>query len=207
MKKALLLVAMMAISIGASAQLSLKPMVGANISSFKGVKKDKGKFGFAAGGELEYRISQYCGVSLGAIYSQQGSRYPIYKNTTDNATVKLEYLNIPVLFNNHFYGGWNLQIGLQVGILTKAKLGEDYTINGGHHEYINGGKELIAGDLNIKNLCNSTDWAIPVNISYEFNNGFLVTLRTCTSLNAVFKGNAPGRNKYVMLGVGYKFDL
>jgi len=203
MKKLILLTVLFAFTTVAKAQLSLQPMVGVNFSSFKGVKDDKLKVGLAAGGELEYKFSANYGLSVGAIYTQEGSKYPLLVNTSKDANVKLEYLNVPILFNDHFYRGWNAQIGLQVGFLTKATVDHEYN---DLTNYLNGGEELLK-NKDVKDKCNSIDWGIPINLSYQFNSGFVFMVRTYTSLAAVFKGSAPGRNKYVMLGLGYNFDL
>jgi hypothetical protein len=55
-------------------KLSIKPMVGVNLSNFGNATIDmyQMKVGLTGGAELEYGINPWLGLSLGLMYSQQG---------------------------------------------------------------------------------------------------------------------------------------
>ena len=82
MKKILIFLAVTVLSaMAATAQnkvgeFSLKPMVGINVSDISADDEAdyNVKVGFTGGVEAEYGVTPWLGVSLGAIYSQQGAK-------------------------------------------------------------------------------------------------------------------------------------
>lgn len=50
------------------------------------------RIGLAVGAEFEYQVTDIVSVSFGALYSMQGCK-------ADDATVKLDYINVPLLAN------------------------------------------------------------------------------------------------------------
>lgn len=177
---------MVAMSAAASAQLYLKPMVGATLANVTKLDKDY-KFGLAAGAELEYFVAPSFSLTGGAIYSMQGCKKADTKLNT-------EYINIPVLANYYIAPGLALKAGVQLGIKTKGK-----------YEY--DGKELEAFSDAVK----STVFDIPVGISYEFND-FVIDARYNIGITNTFEINElglkeEGKNSVFMLTVGYKFVL
>ena len=60
----------------AKGKFSIKPMMGINVTDFSGSLVGDiyhPKVRFAAGAEMEYGITDWLGLTLGAVYSQQGA--------------------------------------------------------------------------------------------------------------------------------------
>ena len=117
------------------------------------------------------------GLTAGLLYTQQGAKADGTKNN-------LEYINVPVLANVYVAPGLALKAGVQVGFLTKAK----------------------AEGLDFKELCNKTDFSIPVGLSYEFSD-FVIDARYNLGLTNVGKNVGKNKNSVIMLTLGYKIPF
>lgn len=203
MKKLFLIAVAMLATLSVSAQsapgtFSLKPMVGATLSSVRGSDVDgvKMKFGLVAGAEGIYQVSDMFALSGGLLYSMQGFK------TDTNLDLKMntEYLNIPILANIYVAQGLALKAGVQFGLLTKAKAKGKYG--------------NIEEDIDIKDQMKSLDLSIPVGVSYEINNSFTIDARYNFGLSKIAKDDdhhydytAKAYNSVFMLTLGYKFDM
>ena len=143
----IIILAVMACSAGsmsaqnAKGQFSVKPMAGINISTINGGETDdpyKAKTGFTGGAELEYGVNDWLGLSLGAMYSQQGAKVETSSTTkqaaelggdytiqtTKKGKLKTDYLNLPLMANFYIPAvkGLSVKTGIQLGILTSGKL-------------------------------------------------------------------------------------
>ena len=96
--------------------------------------------------------------------------------------------------------GLSLNAGLQLGFMTTAKA------------------KSPAGDADCKDLCNKTDFSIPLSIGYEFTNGIALEARYNIGLTNVFKDDVinnlvgtvrteDNKNSILSITVGYKFAL
>lgn len=208
MKKLFLFTAVILASCSAFAQhavgsFSIKPEVGMTITNFTGddVKGANYKVGLVAGAELEYQANQWLGISGGLLYSMQGSKFDDGNTSVGtigliNHKINLEYINVPVLMNLYVAKGLAFKTGIQVGFLTSAKeKGE-----------LNAGVAKTNYDESIKDNCNTTDFAIPVGLSYEYSN-FVFDARYNFGLTKVYDGDAKVNNGGFQLTVGYRFDL
>ena len=137
--------------------------------------------GFIAGVEGEYYANDWFGIALGLNYAQQGWK-------VDGNTLKLDYLNVPLVADFYVARGLALKTGVQFGFLMNAKADE--------------------GD--IKNSCEKFNFSIPVGISYEISN-FVLDIRYNIALTKVNKNdgghNEKNRSDLVQFTVGYKFEL
>lgn len=184
-------------------QFSIKPMAGINLTGVNGgVIKDlyHNRIRFTAGLEAEYGINPWLGVSLGAIYSQQGAKIDgrvesfyedeegFYHLLIVKTVGKLhsEYINLPLMAN--FYipqvKGLAIKTGLQVGLLTGSKI--EATVASLELKEKNPFKdnypiaEITPYDPNNRkyaetyfiqsDICKSIDFGIPVGLSYEYKN-------------------------------------
>ena len=177
---------------------SLKPMVGATLSSVRGSDADgvKMKFGLVAGAEGIYQVSDMFALSGGLLYSMQGFK----TDTSLDLKMNTEYLNIPILANIYVAQGLALKAGVQFGLLTKAKAKGKYG--------------NIEEDIDIKDQMKSLDLSIPVGVSYEINNSFTIDARYNFGLSKIAKDDDPhydytakAYNSVFMLTLGYKFDM
>ena len=208
MKKILMIAALMVATVSAKAQFepgtfSLQPKVGFELTSISG---DGSKFkpGFTAGLEGQYQINNWFGLSAGVHYAMGGC-----KIKDVDSKFNMNYVNIPVMAKFYVTKGLSLNAGLQLGFMTSAKLTDVQLL---------GGKS----DVDIKDLCNKTDFSIPLSIAYEFTNGLSFEARYNAGVTNVFKDDVvnaaldvvggtkrwdDNKNEMFMITVGYKFAL
>jgi len=215
---------------------SVTPMAGINVTSFGGGTLDayKYKVRMTVGAEAEYAVNDWLGLSLGAFYSQQGANidWSTAMVIPDEQGVKYDtgivvggklhcdYLNFPLLANIYIpqVKGLAVKIGLQMGVLVNDKINlETHTvaipIGWGTPEYWrlmeNGHlpKEAFS-KAEMRDVCKSIDFGIPVGLSYEYKN---VTLnaRYYFGLRRVDKTEDPDKahNRYLSVTLGYRFHL
>ena len=196
MKKLFMIAAMMVAALSVSAQeagqMFIKPMAGGTFSTLGGDVDDvKGKIGLVGGAEFGYNINETFGITAGLLYTMQGC-----KDKDVDANFNLDYINVPVLANVYVAPGLALKAGPQIGFLTRAKL----------------------DDVDMKDVCNTIDFSIPVGVSYEISD-FVIDFRynigiTSVSKNKEIKADVieiesdrKTRNSVFMLTVGYKIPF
>lgn len=184
MKKLFMIAALMVVTLSANAQgMFIKPMVGATLSSFVGdfTEDEKYKVGLVAGAEFGYFFNENMGVTAGLLYTMQGSKD---KNAEYNEN--LDYLNIPILFNYYIFPGFAVKAGIQPGFLVRAKY----------------------DDESLKDFYKSTDFAIPMGVSYEFSD-FVIDARYNLGVANILEhsGDYKQRNSVFQLTLGYKIPF
>jgi hypothetical protein len=226
----MMIAAMMVAAISANAQnevgqLTLKPTVGLNIASMTKGEDTKVRPGFVAGVEAEYGVSENFGVQFGLLYSQQGVKGKnidfgeLDFDENDNvvggwafsgdATMKLDYINIPILAQYYPVKGLALKAGIQPGFCVSKK-------------YDGEGNMTIAGQTifsdqekgKIEDAVNAFQFAIPVGLSYEYKN-IVLDARYNIFLSKAFKDNdvnklvgvADSRHSVFSITLGYKIPL
>ena len=185
--------AMMLSTVGAFAQYSagditVQPKVGLNIADLTDIDDSKTRAGVVAGAELEYHVSPMFGISGGLLYSMQGCKG---KEEGVEATIKNDYLNIPILANVYVAQGLALKAGVQPGFKVNSKV--TAKANGAS----------VTADLD--DAFKSFDLSIPVGVSYEYMN-FCLDARYNIG---VTKGmdNTDCKNSVFQLTLGYKVKL
>lgn len=192
MKKILIVASLILAFATAKAQsevggFSVRPMVGMNIGMMTNADDSDPRIGFVVGTELEYQATDLLGLSAGLLYSQQGCK------VDDNGTLKLDYINIPLLANVYVAKGFAVKLGLQPGFLIndKAKVSDSGV-----------SVEAGLGDLS-KNFVLS----VPVGISYEFSNIQLDARYNWGVTHALSAEGESSNSSAFMITVGYKFNL
>ena len=168
-------------------QWSVRPTVGMNLGFMSNSEDCSSRVGLVAGTELEYQATDMVGLSAGLLYSQQGCK-------VDGAgTLKLDYINIPLLANVYVAKGFAVKLGLQPGFLIndKAKVSDSGV-----------SVEAGLGDLS-KNFALS----VPVGISYEFSNIQLDARYNWGVTHALSAEGESSNSSVFMITVGYKFNL
>lgn len=205
MKKFLIAALMVASYVTAQAQqpvgtISIQPKVGLNLASMTEAGDDsKIRVGFAAGAEGLYQVSDIFGISAGLLYSQQGVKGDV---GSAEGTIKMDYLNVPVLANVYVAKGLAVKIGFQPGFLINDKIKAE--VSGVSAEM--GIKEAFRYgniDVDVKSL----DFTIPVGLSYEISN-FVIDARYNWGLTKTIDGVGDGtKNSVFQFTLGYKFVL
>lgn len=191
MKKIMLVAALMLSSVATFAQhavgsFNLQPKVGvsiANVTEFKGTDP---RVGLVAGLEGEYQATDIFSVSAGVLYSMQGAKGD-WGNLID-ATNRLDYINVPIMANVYVVKGLAVKLGVQPGFNVSNK--------------------IAANNRNtVDNLvkAQSVDVAIPVGVSYEYNN-FQLDARYNWGVSKAYKFDK-AKNSVFQITLGYKFDL
>ena len=223
MKKIMMMaiVAMM-VATKASAQYepgtwSLQPKVGIGFSQMSnmddldlGTGKVDNQLTYAAssGVEFEYQVSNMLGVAAGLSYGVQGTAWKDFKKDDTklkNPRVELEYIQVPIVANVYVMKGLALKTGVQFNFLVDSEI-----------KMTSEGKMMdrdatIDTSVDMKNDFNKFDLSIPVGVSYEFNNHFVLDARYHIGLTKVNKNTLSNgkdsKNGMFLLSFGYKFDL
>ncbi len=119
-----LLVSMLALS--ASAQrVGFGPKAGINISMLTDKYIDYStRVSYHAGAFLEYDFSKCFSIELAALYSSQGGKVNKVATSlieSSDATLRLNYINIPLLAKFYMWRGLNIFAGPQFGFVVSAQ--------------------------------------------------------------------------------------
>lgn len=173
------------------------------------------RIGFSGGADVYYQLSDKLALSGGVAYTQAGCNFkdiPADLNAKHgtvfhNAYFNLGYVDVPLLAHIYISKDLALSIGCQPSFLTKATSHtemQDYETDGkGGIKYDK--TEVSEGDM--KTSFKKTAFAIPVGISYEYEN-VMLTARYNIGLSKVYNHDlADSKNKIITVSVGYKFNL
>ena len=214
MKKLLLLVALMAVTLSAQAQheqgdITIQPRVGITVSNI--TDGDKSKINLAYGVDFERFFTDQFSLSLGLMFTNQGCKYDIiyYEPTnlggsssigSSSNTMKLNiyYGSLPIMANFYLLPGLALKAGVQPAFRVKAKIERGDT----KLDFDNMIDMLFAGE---DNKLNTFDLSIPVGLSYEFI-GITADVRYNFGVTKMISNTDKGiYNKVFMVTLGYKF--
>ena len=192
MKKMMMIAVMAVMCLTANAQkmrhgagkITIQPMIGFSVGTFRGeytsgtITGNEARVGLAIGAEAEYyTTTDWLSLSAALKYEQLGWEW---KNAS---TVKLDYIDIPLMANFYVAKGFALKVGLQPGFMVSDNVNGEFK---------------------------SFNFSIPVGLSYEFKNGITLDLRGGYSLTRVDKFDGNDLKYYTdggSLTIGYKFEL
>lgn len=193
MKKLLILAIVALASLTASAQQevgtwSVTPKVGFNLATV--TDTDYGmRFGVVTGADLTYQLQEKFALTAGAFYSMQGAKE---KENGATLTMKLDYINVPILANFYVIPGLAIKAGLQPGFNVGHKMKGEY--------------DGSSGETDIPHF-KSFDLSIPIGASYEFND-FVIDARYNFGLTKlVDESGSSSKNSVIQVTVGYKIPL
>ena len=230
MKKIFFLAIMMIATISAKAQFpkgtfSIQPKIGATFSWLTHMQEfplddfgsDDGldqtvRIGGIIGVDCDYMVNDNFAIEAELNYSMQGCQWENYTLRTNYSDIhlndtrlELEYINMPVMAKVYVCKGLAFKAGMQLGLLTSAKMKADI------YNKTDGMKTHVEISENIKSECNKCDFSIPVGISYEFKVPIVIDARYNFGLTSVNKekdyGEKDSKNSVLLLTVGYKFKL
>jgi len=218
MKKILILIAALAITIGAKAQE--KPFTyglkaGMNLShTTSGTTKILGEtqsynasgtaIGFFASGHFNYSFGEFVGIQPELSFSMQGAKE---SEGNFSSSLTFNYINIPVLFEVKPMENLSIFVGPQVGFniyrsMTNKKGDESETLSGSDFD-----DRLKANDSKL----NSFDFAAAVGLQYAIVGKYLISARYNIGFNTVIGSNADelsvsgGATRVFQFGFGYQF--
>ena len=157
-----------------------------NVENDNNVKYDT-KTSFHLGMLLHIHVASHFALQPELLYSAQGAKY----NTgLGDFNLKLEYANVPVMFQYMFDNGFRLEAGPQIGFLTNAK------------------SEFNGSDSDVKNNMKKIDFGIGAGIGYiNPPTGFGVDARYNYGLSNINdSGTVNSYNRGFQLGLVYQFQ-
>lgn len=188
MKKLMLMAALMLSATMSYAQhavgtTTIQPKIGLNVATITQDDNADPRIGLVAGAEFEHQIAPRFSLSAGVLYSMQGAKY-------DDATLKMDYINVPILANYYITRGLAIKAGLQPGFNINHKLsGNGVSIDIDHTGFD----------------AKTVDLSIPVGLSYEIDN-FMIDARYNFGVTEIIE-DADSKNSVFQISVGYKFAL
>jgi len=166
---------------GTHVELGLKG--GVNLADYYDkVTTDGARTAFFIGGLAHIHLTPTIAIQPEVVYSAQGAKI---KSGTD----KIDYINIPVLFQYMFHGGFRLETGPQLGILTNAKF-----------ESSNG------TEVSLKSSVKSSDFGWAFGAGYLTSSGLGIDARYNMGISNIRKPNEVAeKNRVWQLGLFYQF--
>jgi len=180
---AILLLSLTILAKAQSADTHFGLKAGLNVSSLDvkdGVDFDS-KAGFHIGGLAHVHKSTHFGIQPEIVYSEQGGK-------DGNDKWKINYVNVPVLFQYMTGGGLRLQTGPQLGFAVSSK--------------------IKSGDIeqNISDDVNTVDVSWSLGASYLFPEAIGIDARYNIGLTNVNDAETPEvRNRVFQIGLFYQF--
>jgi hypothetical protein len=188
MKKWILICAVALIGRNAVAQTLYGPGIkaGANFSTITGDDADDVEtlIAFYAGFFYNVMISEMFSIQPELVYSGQGAKF----KDSDNARLKLNYLNLSGILRYNTKSGFFVGTGPQFGILLSAKIKDDNTT------------------VDFKEFVKSTDFAWAFLLGYEFASGFGLYGRYNLGL-ANISEDSDGDVKNSVIQVGFRYVM
>jgi hypothetical protein len=134
-----------------------------------------------AGLLAHFHLNKNWAIQPELMFSGQGAKYD------GDRTLKLDYLNIPVLAQYMFDNGLRLQTGPQLGFLLNAK------------------SEVGDLEADVKDELNTTDFSWSFGVGYITPGGFGVDARYNLGLSNISEDDNSVKNNVFQLGIFYQF--
>lgn len=209
MKKFMMAAALLLLGMGTSfaqdavGTVTLQPKVGVNVACLTDEDDSEARVGFTGGVELGYQVTNKLALTGALMYSQQGAKAD-YDELT--GTMKLDYINIPILANIYVAKGFALKAGIQPAFNVNKKI----TVGGISMDIEDAYEQGTGQRVKIK----SFDFSIPIGLSYEIN-GLIFDARYNLGISKIVDGfkyegvkvQPDDKNSVFQLTIGYKFAL
>lgn len=136
---------------------------GLNVSNFTGYQEDvKSLTGFHIGGFTELKVGKKFAIQPEFLFSTQGTTVEGFDGNS-NSSIKLNYINIPVLAKYYITDAFTVEAGPQIGFLLSAKnQGDD-----------------------VHDLYKTLDFGLNIGCGYEFTDNIALGVRYTFGLTNV----------------------
>jgi len=179
--------------------------LGVNIANIIGDETDdlNARTSLHAGVIAEIMISDEFSFQPELLYSAQGTKSD-YSETLDGVTfhftsVKLEYINVPLLAKYYIVEGLSLEAGPQVGFLITANREFEKTVN----------EETETGEEDIIDEIKGIDFGLNFGLGYQLASGIFLDARYNLGLSNIndFEGadELKNQNRVLQISLGYLF--
>ena len=208
MKKVLLTVAaVMAFGLMNAQEVKYGAKAGLNMSNLAGdVENADMKVGFQIGGFAEIKISDKFSVQPELLFSTQGAKSETasadeFGTYNEKETLRLNYLNIPIMAKFYASEKFYVEAGPQIGFLLSAE-----------SEYEASGTDFTGESFNesattdVKEFTNSTDFGLGLGLGYNFTENIGAGLRYTAGLSDIYKdSDGKVNNSNIAISVAYTF--
>ena len=167
-----------------TAQISIGPKVGINVSNLSGLSlgdvKAKSLVGFHVGGYVAFRLGSIA-IQPELLYSTQGAKI---EDAGSSQNLKLNYFTVPVMLKFITKSGLYLEAGPQLGFKTGAKF----------------------GSADVKETVNDSDFSLDAGLGYLLN-GLGFGARYCVGISklgdasSVTPGNVDYKNGVLQVSI------
>lgn len=151
--------------------------------------------GFNAGMFVEIPLTDKLTIQPEVLYSAQGSKSEgVIEGYNVDATIKLNYINIPVMFKYQVADKFSLEAGPYVGFLASAKL--KFDVEG-----------LGSDTVDMKDMVKSTDFGLGLGMNYEFSDVIFANARYQAGLTQIGDTGEGDdiKNSVFQFGLGFRF--
>ncbi len=181
--------------------------LGLNVANIKEDGTDtKSKVGFHGGVFIEAFLNDKISIQPELLYSSQGTKEDVPKNMgfhfSGTGVLKLDYIQIPVMFKYYPIKNLSITAGPQIGFLVQSKLKLDTST------YFQ--SQVIIDNDKLNDLLNKLDYGL--NFGLEVNtHGLFFGARYNLGLTDIYKdgalktSDAKAYNSVFQLSTGYKF--
>jgi Outer membrane protein beta-barrel domain len=176
------------IAFGAKAGVNFSDITGENVDSFDG----RTSFHFGAVAEIE--ISEKFSFQPELLFSSQGSDYSEdFEGDDFDGTVKVNYLNVPLMAKYYVTEGLSIEAGPQIGFLLSAT------------------DEYDDEEDDIDEFLKSTDFGLNLGLGYKLDSGLFFNARYNLGLSDNLDADgfetdgAEYKNSVIQISVGYFF--
>jgi opacity protein-like surface antigen len=202
MKKLLLIAVLAIVGLGTANAQDIKfgAKAGINLANGAGdVEEADTKLGLHIGGFAEFMLSEKFAFQPELLYSMQGYKYEYDLDLGDGTSInveekiKLDYINLPLIFKFYVTEGLAIEAGPQVGFLVSAKA-----------EFEGGGE---SEEEDIDEGYNSLDYGVNGGLSYTLDMGVMFGARYYYGIADIddVSDDFDEKNSVIQVSVGYKF--
>lgn len=185
---------------------------GVNFASITGEDTDDldGRTSFHIGVVTEISVSEKFSVQPELLYSSQGATMEEsysedgYSVKVDG-TVKLDYINIPIIAKYYVAEGFSIEAGPQIGFLINSEMEVDATATG------DGMTESYSESEDLQDYVKGTDIGLNFGLGYKLENGLNFGARYNLGLTdgnddpEFFESEEAFKNSVIQLSVGFFF--
>lgn len=181
-----------------NSEVSIGGKVGLNLANIVGDDAGDANMyvGFNAGLFFEIPVNDKFSIQPELLYSAQGSKSEgNFEGYDIDATLKLNYINVPVMFKYKVANNFSLEAGPYAGILASAKV--KVKVDG-----------YGSDTASVKDEFKSADFGLGFGMNYEFSDVIFANLRYQAGLTQIGDtgGDDDVKNSVFQIGLGFRFQ-
>ncbi|WP_170864599.1 porin family protein [Aquimarina spongiae] len=155
------------------------------VSSSEEFDNTRSRTGYYIGLVFEGMINEKFGINVEAIYARQG--FELKENAANHkSTIKIDYIQVPILTKAYLSKSFNVQIGLQMGFKIGDKINKEFF-----------------PDLNMRPI-NNFDLQLVSGLEYLLKTGFFIQARYSYGLSEIIESSG-AHSSIFSTGIGFMF--